>query len=169
MKGRIVTIVIAMLVGVSFVRCAPNSDIIRDDMVINGLTLCQSYTQEQMIAALGQPDSIKHLDMDSGKVIIYHYNQDSFTIAASDSLLTDFKITTPRFKLNNFICVGDPVARVALLGGTVTDYVITHNGDVVKYKHWDLPSTKDYSSSIIFYYDSNNVITKIVATFNSLY
>ena len=166
---KIITTILATVAICTSVLYAQLPNIIRNDMVINGLTLCQSYTQEQMIAALGQPDSIKHLDMDSGKVIIYHYNQDSFTIAASDSLLTDFKITTPRFKLNNFICVGDPVARVALLGGTVTDYVITHNGDVVKYKHWDLPSTKDYSSSIIFYYDSNNVITKIVATFNSLY
>lgn len=163
------TVIIFIVITLSLIQCTRNTNIIRDDMVINGLALCQSYTQEQMIEALGQPDSIKHHDMDSGKVIIYHYNQDSFTIAANDNLLTDFKITTPRFKLNNFISVGDPVARVALLGGTVKDYVVTHNGENIKYKHWGLPSTKDYSSSIIFYYDSNNIITKIVAIFNSLY
>ena len=173
MKGRIVTIVIAMLVGVSFVRCAPNSDIIRNDMVINGLTLCNSYTQEQMIEALGQPDSIILYTNDSGAFRKYYYGIDYFRVTAEDDYFIDFKVTNSHFRFNNFISVGDPVARVSLLGGIIQDFeVVNYNGQPVKFKNWqiskDVNEDKYYSSSINFVYNNNGNIESISAVYNSL-
>lgn len=169
MKGRIVTIVIAMLVGVSFVRCAPNSDIIRDDVVINGLSLNAKYSKEQICEALGQPDSIVTALYESGYVTSYHYGTDYFR-QTEEGAIVEFFVTNPRFKFNNFISVGDPTARIVLLGGVVENgEFIDRNGNNITYKSWQVPkelnTDKHYSLEILFNYDNNERITKISAIY----
>ena len=67
MKKIIIT-VLATITVCTAVLYAQLPNIIRDDIVINGQTLCQSYTKEQMIEALGQPDSINIFTGDVGTI-----------------------------------------------------------------------------------------------------
>ena len=169
MKKIIITI-LAVTVVCTATLYAQLPNIIRNDMVINGLTLCQSYTQEQMIAALGQPDSINIFTGDVGTTHTYYYNSDYFTVIEDGNYFVDFIVTNPRFKFNNFISVGDPVAKVALLGGIVESCEFANrNGELIKYKLWRLAKEtnkdKHYSSSIKFVYDDEGLITKIEAIF----
>ena len=172
MKKFITTILATTAVCTSIIY-AQLPNIIRDDMVINGLTLCQSYTQEQMIAALGQPDSIILYTNDSGAFRKYYYGIDYFRVTAEDDYFIDFKVTNSHFRFNNFISVGDPVARVSLLGGIIQDFeVVNYNGQPVKFKNWqiskDVNEDKYYSSSINFVYNNNGNIESISAVYNSL-
>ena len=170
MKRFIITILAVTVVCVSALY-AQLPNIIRNDMVINGLTLCQSYTQEQMIAALGQPDSISVYTGEAGVINKYYYGKDFFTVIEEERLFVDFTVTNPRFKFNNFISVGDPVARVVLLGGIITNSeLVNRHGVLVKYKMWRLAKEtnedKHYSSIIKFAYDDEGCITKIEAIYN---
>lgn len=172
MKRFIITILTVTDICAS-VLYAQLPNIIRNNMVINGLTLCQSYTQEQMIAALGQPDSIILYTNDSGAFRKYYYGIDYFRVTAEDDYFIDFKVTNSHFRFNNFISVGDPVARVSLLGGIIQDFeVVNYNGQPVKFKNWqiskDVNEDKYYSSSINFVYNNNGNIESISAVYNSL-
>ena len=169
MKKIIITI-LAVTVVCTATLYAQLPNIIRNDMVINGLALCQSYTQEQMIEALGQPDSISVFTNEAGVINEYYYGKDFFTVIAEDNYFVDFTVTNPRFKFNNFISVGDPVARVSLLGGIITNSeLVNRHGVLVKYKIWRLAKEtnkdKHYSSVIKFAYDDEGLITKIEAIF----
>lgn len=149
---------------------AQTSTIICNNVAINGLALCKKYTQEQIIEALGQPDSIDTTLDESGYITTYHYGTDYFQ-QTEESLLVEFVITNPRFKFNNFISVGDPITRVALLGGTITDdEVVNYHGDLLKYKQWkvakELNSDIYYSLSTLFYYNNKGLITKISVIFS---
>ena len=172
MKRFIIT-VLATITICTAALYAQLPNIIRNDMVINGLTLCQSYTKEQIIEALGQPDSIILYTNDSGIFRKYYYGTDYFRVAAEDNYFIDFKVTNSHFRLNDFISVGDPVARVSLLGGIIQDFeVINYNGQPVKFKNWriskDVNEDKYYSSSINFVYNNDGNIESISAVYNSL-
>ena len=166
------TVLIFIVITLSLIQCTRNTNIIRDDMVINGLTLCNSYTKEQMIEALGQPDSISVFTSEAGVINKYYYGNDFFTVIEEGQLFVDFTVTNPRFKFNNFISIGDPVARVTLLGGTIEEReVIDPKGVLWKYKLWHIPkelnADKHYSLSTLFYYNDEGKIIEIATIFNS--
>ena len=168
MKKLIITI-LAVTVVCTAALYAQLPNIIRNDIVINGLSLGAKYSKDQIVAALGQPDSINTILDESGYVTTYTFATDTFR-QTEDSLLVDFRTINPRFKFNNFISVGDPIARVALLGGTITDdEVVNYHGDLLKYKRWkvakELNSNAYYSFSTLFYYDSRGFITKIAVVY----
>ena len=170
MKKIIITI-LATITVCTAVLYAQLPNIIRDDMVINGLTLCQSYTKEQMIEALGQPDSIMVYTDESGVINRYCYEASYFTVTEEGNCFVDFVVTDSKFKLNNFISVGDPAARVTLLGGIINDVELTnHEGNLVKIRNWriskDVNEDKYYSSSINFVYNNEGYITEIEAVYN---
>ena len=169
MKKIIITILATITVCTAALY-AQLPNIIRNDVVINGLSLNTKYSKEQIIEALGQPDSIDTTLDESGYITTYHYGTDYFQ-QTEESLLVEFVITNPRFKFNNFISVGDPIARVALLGGTITDdEVVNYHGDLLKYKQWkvakELNSDIYYSLSTLFYYNNKGLITKISVIFS---
>ena len=95
------TVLIFIVITLSLIQCTRNTNIIRDDMVINGLTLCQSYTKEQMIEALGQPDSIMVYTDESGVINRYCYEASYFTVTEEGNCFVDFVVTDSKFKLNN--------------------------------------------------------------------
>ena len=164
------TVLIFIVITLSLIQCTRNTNIIRDDMVINGLTLCNSYTKEQMIEALGQPDSINIFTGDVGTTHTYYYGSDYFTVIEDGNYFVDFIVTNSRFSFNNFISIGDPVARVSLLGGVTENREFTNsNGVPIKYKLWRLAKEtnedKHYSSSIKFIYNDEGYITKIEAVY----
>ena len=170
MKKIIITILATTAVCTSIIY-AQLPNIIRDDMVINGLALCQPYTKEQMIEALGQPDSISVFTSEAGVINKYFYGNDFFTVIEEEQLFVDFTVTNPRFRFNNFISVGDPVARVSLLGGIITNReLVNRYGVLMKYKVWrlskDTNEDKHYSSTIKFAYNDEGYITKIESIYN---
>ena len=169
MKKIIITI-LATITICTAVLYAQLPNIIRDDVVINGLSLNTKYSKEQICEALGQPDSIVTALYESGYVTSYHYGTDYFR-QTEEGAIVEFFVTNPRFKFNNFISVGDPIARVALLGGTITDdEVVNYHGDLLKYKQWkvakELNSDIYYSLSTLFYYNNKGLITKISVIFS---
>ena len=168
---KIITTILATTAVCTSIIYAQLPNIIRNDMVINGLTLCNSYTKEQMIEALGQPDSINIFTGDVGTTHTYYYGSDFFTVIEEGQLFVDFTVTNPRFKFNNFISIGDPVARVSLLGGIITNReLVNRYGVLMKYKVWrlskDTNEDKHYSSTIKFAYNDEGYITKIESIYN---
>lgn len=166
---KFITTILAVTVVCTSALYAQLPNIIRDDIVINGLSLGAKYSKDQIVAALGQPDSINTILDESGYITTYHYGTDYFQ-QTEESLLVEFVITNPRFKFNNFISVGDPITRVALLGGTIADdEVVNYHGVLLKYKRWkvakELNSNAYYSFSTLFYYDNEGFITKIAVVY----
>ena len=105
---KIITTILATTAVCTSIIYAQLPNIIRNDMVINGLTLCNSYTKEQMIEALGQPDSISVFTSEAGVINKYYYGNDFFTVIEEGQLFVDFTVTNPRFKFNNLLALATP-------------------------------------------------------------
>ncbi len=166
---KIITTILATIAVCTAALYAQLPNIIRDDVVINGLSLNTKYSKEQICEALGQPDSIVTALYESGYVTSYHYGTDYFR-QTEEGAIVEFFVTNPRFKFNNFISVGDPTARIVLLGGVVENgEFIDRNGNNITYKSWQVPkelyADKHYSLEILFNYDNNERITKISAIY----
>ena len=166
---KIITTILTTITICSATLYAQLPNIIRNDVVINGLSLNAKYSKEQICEALGQPDSIVMALYESGYVTSYHYGTDYFR-QTEEGAIVEFFVTNPRFKFNNFISVGDPTARIVLLGGVVENgEFIDRNGNNITYKSWQVPkelnTDKHYSLEILFNYDNNERITKISAIY----
>lgn len=146
-------------VGLFGVLCA--QPIVKNAISVNGLRVGSRYTQEQVVAALGQPSRIglpQETDAYEDAYVFY-YGRDKFYLIGGE--FYGFDLWTDAFAVNGAIRVGDDVAEVEKLGG---ERGIRRDGTV----NWRPSSEGLYVCTSVDFSVENGVVASIGAFIDDL-
>jgi hypothetical protein len=129
---------------------------------IGGLLLEHQYSHEQVISALGNPQSYEELinnpDYEGvliAKIYLYNYNR----INIYDGILRQIDLINSYYKLNGIVGVGDPASKINDLPHNNIETSNMNNGQSIYYLYFRNIEIDDMSP--IMFKVENGIITRI--------